>query len=184
MKENILKELQPFAVDIDALTIDPNNARLHPERNIETIKKSLEKFGQHRLAVCQKTKNGLVVRIGNGMVQAARELGWRKIAVLAVTENDTEAMARALVDNRTSDLSEFDLEILNLQLDELKSVNFDIGELGFDLLTATFEPNLGDDDGIKPSPENKLLVIVACKNEDEQNALFHELRERGLKVRV
>lgn len=35
-----------LVVPIDTLTIDPDNARLHPERNMEAIKQSLSGSGR------------------------------------------------------------------------------------------------------------------------------------------
>ena len=140
MKENILEQLKQHLVPIDSIILDPDNARLHPERNLETIKSSLVKHGQHRLAVCQKTDSGVIVRFGNGMVEAARLLGWKQIAAISVDEDEYAAMSRALADNRTSDLSTFDKSVLGIQLQALKDADHVLEDIGwideeFNLLT-------------------------------------------------
>src|SRR4051812_40759398 len=59
-------------VEISTLCPDPANVRRHSERNIETIKASLRRFGQQKPVVVDA--NG-IVRAGNGTVAAAVALG-------------------------------------------------------------------------------------------------------------
>ena len=42
----ISTSLKGMIVDISTLSLDPNNARVHPERNIVAIRESLAKYGQ------------------------------------------------------------------------------------------------------------------------------------------
>lgn len=100
---NILPQIASFAVPIDELNHDPRNARVHPERNVDAIKTSLSEHGQDQFLVVQR--DGMIVRKGNGRLQAARELGWTHVAALVVDENTPAAVRRALADNRTSDLA-------------------------------------------------------------------------------
>lgn len=99
-------QLQPFAVPIANLKLDPKNARKHDERNLSAIGKSLSQFGQRLPIVVQKQGN--VIRAGNGRVTAARKLGWTHIAAVVVDESEAESVAFALADNRTADLAEWD----------------------------------------------------------------------------
>ena len=103
-------DLRPLLVPLESLTLDPQNARRHPRRNIEAIKASLERFGQRKPVV--HALRTLVA--GNGTVLAARELGWREIA--AVDAGDLtleECSAYALADNQTGDLAEWDPDALS-----------------------------------------------------------------------
>jgi hypothetical protein len=82
---------------IGDLVPDPSNVRIHPERNIDQIRGMLTAFGQHRAAVVQIRKDGTrIVRVGNGMLEAARSLGWTHLAAVEVAEDDVRATARAL----------------------------------------------------------------------------------------
>ena len=54
---------------LDELKLAEDNVRLHPRRQIEEYKRSLEKFGQTKNAVIDEGNNVLV---GNGLVMAAR----------------------------------------------------------------------------------------------------------------
>ena len=60
-------------VNLDELVEDNNNARIHSERNIEEIKKSLKKYKQYRPFVVQRSTNKIIV--GNGMYRAMKLLG-------------------------------------------------------------------------------------------------------------
>lgn len=109
---------------ISDLKEDPANARLHSERNIETIKTSLEKFGQVKPIIINKDD---VIVAGNGTIQAARKLGWTKIKAIK-TELDSElASAYAIADNRTGQLGRWDNQKLKKFFDPLKETNFDLG---------------------------------------------------------
>jgi hypothetical protein len=64
---------------LSSLELDPRNARRHPERNLESIKRSLKRFGQQKPIVVDG--DGVIVA-GNGTVAAAKALGWKTIDVV------------------------------------------------------------------------------------------------------
>lgn len=111
--EKILPELEQFSVPIDHLVLDPDNARRHGDRDLRAVADSLSRFGQRRLAIVHRSTR--VVKAGNGMIQAARMLGWQRIAAVYVDESDHEAMVYAISDNRTAELSSWDPTVLVAQ---------------------------------------------------------------------
>lgn len=106
----IAEGLRPLAVPIDSLVPDPDNARLHPEDNMQAIERSLAQFGQDQPLVVQKGSN--VVRKGNGRLAAAKRLGWTHVAVVFVEEDDIDSAARAIADNRSAELAQWDDRVL------------------------------------------------------------------------
>lgn len=97
--------LAPVLRPVESLKLDPKNARLHPERNIEAIKASLSRFGQ----VFPILVRGGVVVAGNGRLVAARALAWTHLAALDVDDmTEDEVAAFALMDNKSADLAEWD----------------------------------------------------------------------------
>lgn len=76
----IAEQLQSLAVPIASLNLDPSNARVHGDKNLAAIRSSLAQFGQRKPVVVQRA--GMIVRAGNGTVQAAKALGWTEVAVL------------------------------------------------------------------------------------------------------
>ena len=108
-------------VNLADLVLDPRNAREHDRRNIDEIKRSLQAFGQHAPLVVQRSTNRVL--IGNGRLQAMRELGWTEAAVFFVDDDDQTAIRRALTDNRTSDLSTWNDDVLRELLDEIGAID-------------------------------------------------------------
>ena len=124
----IVDSLKALAVSIDSLRHDAANARRHGQRNLDAIKASLAQFGQRKPIVVQR--DGMIVRAGNGTLEAARELGWTEIAAVVIDEDGTTATQFAIADNRTAELAEWDNETLATLLDgwdeeTRKAVGFD-----------------------------------------------------------
>lgn len=121
--------MKTSSVKISDLKLDPKNARSHSKRNIEAIKRSLERFGQQKPVVV--SSDGLVVA-GNGTVEAAHDLGWTHVAVVRTKLSAKEARAYAVADNRTTDLSEWNEEALVDTIQELEEDRDLIDAIGFD----------------------------------------------------
>tara|TARA_R110001583_G_scaffold31420_3_gene107456 strand:- start:3498 stop:4823 length:1326 start_codon:yes stop_codon:yes gene_type:complete len=127
------QEESVFRVRLDELTTDPSNVRTHGDRNLETIKGSLRRFGQqHPLVV---DSNNVVVA-GNGRLEAMRAEGWEDCLVIRTDLEGADRTAFAIADNRTSELAEWDTEGLAQALEGLDSLDDDL------LATAGFS----DDD--------------------------------------
>jgi hypothetical protein len=134
MKHQIHPSLVPLAVPIAGLTPDPRNARLHNERNIVSVMDSYREHGQRKPIVVQKkTDAGLemVVRAGNGQLEAAKRLGWTHLAVTLVDEEDKKAIAFALRDNRTGDLAEWNYEVIAMEMAAYEHDGQDFTQFGW-----------------------------------------------------
>ncbi len=151
--------MQVLRKSLSELVFDPNNARKHSQANLEAIKGSLAKFGQQKPIVINE-KN--IVVAGNGTLQAARSLGWDNIDCVVTTLKGYEETAFALADNRTSELAEWDDEILGKTLQSLHELDFDLSSIGFD----DFDPfkdtkateGLTDPDEVPEIEQNKFGV--------------------------
>jgi site-specific DNA-methyltransferase (adenine-specific) len=140
-----------IAVDIDGLTLDPDNARSHPSVSVDGIAQSFKRFGQRKPVVVRK--DGSVVKAGNGMVRAARQLGWGKIAAVVVDEDASEADAFALADNRTAELSVWDQQVLVERLAAVEApeeLGWSEDELAHLLREVNEPPPPGQGDGQDP----------------------------------
>jgi ParB-like chromosome segregation protein Spo0J len=115
-------------VPIDSIHVDPANVRVHPERNLATIKASLARFGQQKPLVVDGDG---IVRAGNGTLEAARALGWETVNVVRTPLTGSEATAYAIADNRTAELAEWAYEDLGNVIRSLQAEDFDISVLGF-----------------------------------------------------
>ena len=115
-------------VALDALHLDPANARQHWERNMEAIRGSLQRFGQREPLVVQ-ANSGRVIG-GNGRLLAMRALGYAHADVVEVDLSDVEATALAIALNRSGELAEWDLPALGSLLESLQAADA-LDGLGF-----------------------------------------------------
>ena len=131
------------SLQIESLTLDPNNARSHDDKNLRAIKGSLKEFGQRKPIVV--TSDNVVIA-GNGTLQAAIDLGWKKIDVVRVPADwdADKAKAFALADNRTSELGDWNSIKLAEQLIELEEIDFDIEAIGFEKVIERQEKELDE----------------------------------------
>ena len=127
---NIIESLKSLTVPIDSVRADPHNARQHDERNINTIKKSLETYGQRKPIV---VNHDGIIEAGNGLWQAAKELGWTEIAVVKVKDDGDYAKGFAIMDNKSGELSDWSLPDLKDLLEGLDANNYDLELTGFDI---------------------------------------------------
>ncbi len=124
-------ELRIEHVAIERLRLDPRNPRLHTDRQIKQIARSIEAFGFNVPVLADQDGNLLA---GHGRVYAARRLGLREIPVIRL-EHLTPEQARAfsIADNRLSETSSWDERLLGEVFRDLASV-----ELDFDLEATGF----------------------------------------------
>ncbi len=143
-----MRHLGTFDIPIDKLRQYPGNPR---RGNIAVIKQSLRKHGQYKTIVVQADdpehpENGGTVLGGNHTLMAAKELGWDTMRVDIWDVDDEQARAIVLVDNRTTDLADYDDRLLAELLaatDDLSGTGYD--EQDLEALTKEFEvPDLDD----------------------------------------
>ena len=106
---------------INNLKADHKNARKRTDRSAELIKESLNRYGAARSIVIDENDRVLA---GNGTVEGAKAAGITNVRVIETDGSELIATKRtdlseeekvglALADNRTSDLSEWDQEMLH-----------------------------------------------------------------------
>jgi len=125
----IAEGIRHLAVPLKSVNVNNKNERLHDARSIAAIKSMLQEFGQRVPIVVQR--QGMITRDGNGRVLAAHELGWTHIAALVVDESDARSIAYAIGANRTPELSEWNMEILNEHFMLLQEEDVDLEMLGW-----------------------------------------------------
>lgn len=111
-----------YKIPLDQLRIDPQNANTHSDKSVQAIADSFESFGQQRPIIA--SPKGTVIA-GNGQLLAARQLGWSSMDVRITDLKGKAARAFAIADNRIPELSTFDTETLDKQLQELHQAGWD-----------------------------------------------------------
>lgn len=156
-KMNIVKR------KLSALKHPEMNIRMHPDKQIRELKRSVEKNGQTRLLVIDENN---VIWIGNGLYQAMSELGMTEAYCLlkdGMSEIDKKKMMAS--DNRIFDLGVDDMNAFDQLLKELGD-DLDIPGYDEDLL-KTLTADLEDADEIISSygviDEDKKQQIIAAQ---------------------
>ena len=107
------------------------NARKNPQRAIDKVAASLLEYGWQQPIVVDK--QGVVV-VGHVRRLGALQLGWTE-APVHVAENLTPAQIRAyrLMDNRSHQEADWDLDLLAPEIAELSALSFDLSLTGFNV---------------------------------------------------
>lgn len=126
-----------------------NNAKLHPEEQIQQIKNSILEFGfKDPIAIWNDT-----IVEGHGRLLAAQKLGYKELPVIRLDDlTDEQRKAYTLAHNKLTMNSDFDLDILTAELDDITDI--DMSDFGFDLDLDTDEPaEVVEDDYDEEPPE-------------------------------
>jgi site-specific DNA-methyltransferase (adenine-specific) len=125
MKNN---ELKIEYIPIDELKEYENNAKLHPQEQIEQIKNSIKEFGMNDPIGIWKDN---IIIEGHGRLMACKELGMTEVPIIRLDNlTDEQRKAYTLVHNQTTMNTGFDLDILQ---EELANIDLDMSEFGFDI---------------------------------------------------
>lgn len=179
MQAKIPAELRDRVQPIDSLELFPGNPRRH---DLPTIKTSLRKSGQYRAIIAQKSTRRIVA--GNGTLTAARQLGWKEIAVDLVEMDDDTARRIVLVDNRANDLASYDDSELVALLDalpEFEGTGFD--QRALDALVAKLDDS-GEAEDQSDQLRSEWVILVSCQSEEQQTELLERFSDEGLECRA
>lgn len=100
-------------VDIDKIKPYENNPRIN-KKAVEKVKESILRYGFN--VPITVDKDG-VIATGHTRYQAALELGLKKVLVIYLDDlSEDEIKAWRLVDNRTNEYAEWDMDKLNVEL--------------------------------------------------------------------
>jgi len=120
-------------VNIALLKTPERNTRIHPEKQINEIRRSLKKWGQFKNAIID---DQYLVLAGNGMVEAMKLEGYKKVRVIIfydMPEKDKEKLM--LADNKTAGLGVDNLDNIQAIINDLDG-DFDIPGFDDDVLAS------------------------------------------------
>lgn len=171
------------------------NARTH-KSEIEFLCNSIKEHGfdvGHAIGV---DKDGVII-YGHGRRLAAIKLGMKEVPVVVRSDLSPEQVkAYRLADNKISDLSGWDFDLLDLELDELKIMDIDMTQFGFDdpdIFTESDDDRDGfgiDDDEDENGKRKKDMnmevynILIKCDGPDTQMELFNEMVDRGFDCQI
>lgn len=106
----------------------------NPRRNegvpVSKVKASLKEFGWQQPIVVDKD---MTIVVGHTRYLAALELGMTEVPVhIADKLTPNQIRAYRIADNKTATFSDWDMDLLALEFDDLKAEGFDLDLTGFD----------------------------------------------------
>lgn len=127
-----MEELRIEYLPVDALAPYDRNARRHQDEDVAGIMASIKEFGMNDPIGIWSDHNVIVE--GHGRLMACKKLGIETVPVIRLDHlSDEQRRAYALAHNKTAELSEWDFDMLNSELEELSEFDFDLETMGFDL---------------------------------------------------
>lgn len=155
-----------------------NNAKEHPAEQIEQIKKSIEQFGfNDPIAIWHDNE----VIEGHGRLIAATELGIEQVPVIRLDDlNDEQRRAYMLVHNKLTMNSDFNLDLLALELDGITDIKME--DFGFQDINVddVFEP-YGDPKEHAGNLE-KNYVVPPFSVLDARQGYWQERKQQWLEI--
>ena len=106
------------------------NSRKIPERAIDKVAASIKEFGWRQAIVVDK--DGVII-CGHTRLLAAKKLGLKQVPIhVADNLTPTQVKAYRLMDNRSHEEAQWDIDLLGPELAELRGLDFDLALTGFD----------------------------------------------------
>ena len=149
-------------VKIEELIPYATNSRTHSDEQISQVAASIKEFGWTNPILVDEDS---IIIAGHGRVLAARKLGESEVPCI-ILDGLTQAQKKAYViaDNKLALNAEWDNEMLRVEIDGLKEMEFDIDVLGFSLdelnalIPEEIEEGLTDENAVPEVPDDPATV--------------------------
>ena len=148
--------------DINSIKPYENNPRKLSDKAIETVAMSLKEYGFRQPIVVDKDR---IIVVGHTRFRASKKLGFKEVPI-TIADNLTPEQINAyrIADNRTSEESEWDNELLKMELKELDLKDFNLELTGFNedqLNDLLFDEKQGltDEDAVPETPEEPITKL-------------------------
>lgn len=151
------------SLPLDRLKPYARNARRHSDKQIDLIARSIREFGFNNPVLIDRDR---AIVAGHGRFEAARRLDLKTVPTVLL-EHLTEAQIKAyrIADNRIAELSDWDDEVLRLEIVDLSDLEI-AGDLDFELSLTGFD-----------TPQ--LDIIIGGTGGDERQADRETVEEPG-----
>ena len=146
---------------------------------VDSVAASLEEFGWQQPIVIDENN---VVIAGHTRLKAAKKLGMKKVpCVKAEGLSKEQVAAYRLADNKTSETSDWDYSLLDIELQELDDLGFDMEPFGFYNIEydAIIDSIAGDSVGYGPETFDVTFTFPLV-HEDKMNKYIKKYTKEPL----
>lgn len=159
-----MEEEQIIYKKVSELKNNPKNPRKN-DSAVDSVAKSIEKYGFRNPLIIDKDN---IVWCGNTRLKASRKLKLKKVPCIVIEDLTEQQMTElSILDNKTNEIAEWDMDMLGEMLPDLDFSDFDIDfGLGEDV-----EINIEDDKEENVKDINKKLCkCPMCGHINEEKA--------------
>ncbi|KRM81539.1 ParB-like protein [Limosilactobacillus coleohominis DSM 14060] len=140
-------------MQVQSMKIDEVKPYAHNPRNnddgAEAVANSIKEFGWQQPIVVDKDN---VIIVGHTRYKAAKKLGMKEVPVVVASNlSDEQVRAYRLADNKTGELTDWDMGLLDDELGDITDI--DMIDFGFDLDVPDDEEEVQEDDFDEEVPE-------------------------------
>ncbi len=168
---------------IDDLKFDDKNFNRHTSFGMSLLEKSLRENGAGRSILIDKNNN---IIAGNGVVEVAGQVGLDNVKIVETDGTEIIAVKR-------TDIALDSEQGRTMALADNATASADL-EWNKENIAEFFEPDDTEKWGVKfdwdkennfiDIEENHYVVEIQCENEEQQQNIFEELQQRGLKCKI
>lgn len=170
-------------VKIKEIKLYENNAKIHPEWQVEQIKNSIKEFGfNDPIAI---DENGIIIE-EHGRYLALKELGYSEIEVIKLNHlTEEQKSAYSIAHNKLTNNTDFDMEKLRYELNKLELADFDLTILGFEnieleeIMEVNFDETLEIEDEEAGNEKTRHKLICPHCGHTALKSEFKEVMENG-----
>ena len=160
---------------VSELKLNPKNPRKN-DGAVDTVAKSIEKYGFKNPIIIDENN---VVWCGNTRLKASKKLGLKEVPCIVASDLTEEQIRElALIDNKSSEIAEWDMELLGEELLELDMSDFEL------------DWGVGEDEDIErvDLSEQVLdkyeIIIIKCKDEMTMQEAYEVLTAEGYECKL
>ena len=148
--------------NIEIEKIIPYSRNPRKNQHVDKVASSIKEFGFQQPIVVD---NEHIIIVGHTRYQAAIKLGMKKVPVIIANNlSKNQVKAYRIADNRVAEESQWDNELLNLELLDLQKQELDLESLGFE--TNELNRIFNQDDPLFVSPEQTGMETNEANIED------------------
>lgn len=156
-----------------------NNPRNNDEA-VNAVASSIKNFG-FKVPIVVDSNNEIIN--GHTRLKAAQKLGLETVPVIVADDLTPEQVkAFRLADNKVGEIATWNDEMLAIELEELKNLDFDMSEFEFEISDSQIQEKDENTDSV-PIDE-KMIIIIESDNELELEEYFNKLVEEGYPCRL
>lgn len=154
----------------------------NPRQNddaIDKVKESIKEFG-FKVPIVVDKDNEIIA--GHTRKKAALEIGIKEVPVIVADDlTDEQVRAFRLADNKVAEFSEWDMELLQSELNMLDDIDMD--SFGFEDMEDVENNEIFEEEEIK-NIEDDEIIIVEPNNQEDLEKQFNQLKKEGYNCRI